>query len=63
MEKKMDRANQGRFKLIEMAANLRKKGKTVEEINEVLDEKYTTVQIDNAIRAIDNADEIRKAMQ
>lgn len=63
MEKKMDHVNQGRFKLIEMAANLRKKGKTVEEINEILGEKYTTIQIDDAIRTIDKADENRKMMQ
>ena len=46
MEKKMDHANHGRFKLIEMAANLQKKGKTIDEINDILGENYTTSQID-----------------
>lgn len=63
MEKKTGHANQGRFKLIEMAANLRKKGKTIEEINEILGEKYTTAQIDDAVRTIQKADENRKAME
>lgn len=63
MEKKMDHAYWARIKLIGMAANLRKKGKTVEEIYEILSEKYTTVQIDDAVETIRKADEIRKKQQ
>lgn len=63
MEKKMDHAYWARIKLIGMASNLRKKGKTVAEIYEILSEKYTTVQIDDAIETIRKADEIRKKQQ
>lgn len=59
MEKKMDHAYWARMKLIGMASNLRKKGKTVEEIYEILSEKYTTAQIDNAVETVRKADEIR----
>ena len=63
MEKKMDHAYWSRIKLIGMASNLRKQGKTVEEIYEILSEKYTTVQIDDAVETIHKADEIRKKQQ
>ena len=63
MEKKMDQEDWYRIKLIGMASNLRKKGKTVAEIYEILSEKYTTVQIDDAIETIHKADDIRKKQQ
>lgn len=63
MEKKMDHAYWARMKLIGMASNLRKKGKTVEEIYEILSEKYTTAQIDDAVETVRKADEIRKKQQ
>lgn len=63
MEKKMDHEYWDRIKLIGMASNLRKDGKTIAEIYEILSEKYTTVQIDDAIETIHKADEIRKKQQ
>nr|DAH24493.1 MAG TPA: hypothetical protein [Bacteriophage sp.] len=63
MEKKRDHAYWARVKLIGMASNLRKKGKTVEEIYEILSEKYTTAQIDDAVETVRKADEIRKKQQ
>lgn len=63
MEKKRDHKYWARMKLIGMASNLRKQGKTVEEIYEILSEKYTTVQIDDAVETIRKADEIRKKQQ
>lgn len=63
MEKKRDHEYWARMKLIGMASNLRKQGKTVEEIYEILSEKYTTVQIDDAVETIRKADEIRKKQQ
>lgn len=63
MEKKMGHEYWDRIKLIGMASNLRKEGKTVKEIYEILSEKYTTVQIDDAIETIHKADEIRKKQQ
>lgn len=63
MEKKMDHAYWARIKLIGMTSNLRKKGKTVEEIYEILSEKYTTAQIDDAVETVRKADEIRKKQQ
>lgn len=64
MEKKMDHAYWARMKLIGMVSNLKKKkGKTVEEIYEILSEKYTTAQIDDAVETVRKADEIRKKQQ
>lgn len=64
MEKKMDHEYWARMKLIGMVSNLKKKkGKTVEEIYEILSEKYTTAQIDDAVETVRKADEIRKKQQ
>ena len=46
-----------------MTSLLRKEGKTVEEIYEILSEKYTTAQIDDAVETVRKADEIRKKQQ
>ena len=64
MEKKMDHEYWSRIKLIGMVSNLKKKkGKTIEEIYEILTEKYTTAQIDDAVETVRKADEIRKKQQ
>lgn len=63
MKNKADYMSGPRIRLIGMASDLRKKGKTLEEIYEILSKKHTNAQIDDAIRVIHKADENRKKTQ